>query len=94
MMTVENLNKHWTNQSYAYFEEGTYVNVTDADVRIDLLPGSYVVYIDTCGSNNITISDIAAASSGTTIPWDVVISVIITATVSVTGTYYVMNRRK
>ena len=98
-MTGENLDKAYNNQTFAYIQELSVINITSATVQGNLPAGTYgyLVVASNTGivgnsSDGIVIS-YPSNNNNVSIPWDTIAIIALTAAVSVLATYAIMRSR-
>ncbi len=95
-MTMDNFDRFTKNESFAYIQELSAVNVTQASVQAPIGPGDYAYVMYFYEPGDVTTSFIQItypSSAGLAIPWDIMVAVITTAIVASAVTYVIMKRR-
>jgi hypothetical protein len=102
VVTVENSERAWKNESFAYIAELSKENVTYASVEHPIDPGVYgfLIFLDEAPgyvTYSYWVNQTETAQDGRAVvefPWDVVVSVVLTAVAASAVTYAVMSRRR
>lgn len=94
--TLNNAIRHDNNESFAYIQELSAINVTHADISGELAKGDYAVIVRSYGPGSITGSEVQQTyrSTGFPIPWDTIGIIAVTAAVTALATFTFMKERR
>lgn len=100
-MTDDNFQRAVNNQSFAYIQDLSVMNVTSVDIQKDVPAGTYAIYGLTHGPGMLSSGlggfvrvTYPSNDSSNTIPLDTIAIVVATALMSVLATYAVMRHSK
>ncbi len=96
IMTYDNYNRSVDSGSFGYLGDLSVFNVTQANVRGDISAGFYMLVVDTSGAGTVTVNDVTVnyPSHGSSIPWDIIAVIIVTAIVASFMTFASMRSRR
>jgi hypothetical protein len=96
IMTYDNYNRSVDNVSFGYLGDLSIFNVTQAEVRGDIGAGYYMLVVNTTGAGTVAVNDVTVnyPSHGSSIPWDIIVVVIVTAIVASFMTFALMRFRR
>jgi hypothetical protein len=89
----ESFNRSMNNESFGFFQEWSKLNVTYADINLTIPAGSYAVLVQNLERGDIYLEFTQGAVVGPTFPWEILATILITASVSVSLTYLVLKHR-
>ncbi len=96
---AESYAKAINNESFAYYQEYSMLNVTYADINFSLPTGIYTILVQNLQRGDVTIRDPvmksgAIVENGISIPWEIIGTIAITSVVTASITYMVVTRKK